>query len=123
MIVLLFLGNVAWGQISFKKQEPSQNLMVLPQDPAANFNLISDTAIDFYNTIIQLKSGKPALLGAQFSHSTDNGIVFNLSPDNMPCLVTDISRNAPISTVAPKGAFIDKMPNPYKGNIKMAPRK
>ena len=64
MIVLLLLGNVALGQISLKQQVPSQNLMILPQDPVAVFHEANDTAIDFSPGIIQLKSGKPALFGA-----------------------------------------------------------
>jgi len=118
---LLLLGNVAWGQISLKQQVPSQNLMILPQDPVAVFHAANDTAIDFSPGIIQLKSGKPALYGAKFSHITAGGVVFNLSPDNMPCLVTDIKKNAPMPTDLPKGVFVDKMPNPYKITITGTP--
>jgi hypothetical protein len=68
-------------------------------------NKLDTAALDRYKRFREAQRlNQGGLVLSTFSHQTDKGKVYNLSPDNMPCLVPD-SRKVAV------------MPNGFKGVI------
>jgi hypothetical protein len=91
-------------------------LMLLPAGDALAQNttiqaIQSDTAKP-RQRLLALKNASLWLSRAKLSHTTDKGKVYIMPIDNMPCLVPDVKRSAPMPTIRP---VPDKrMPNPFR---------
>ena len=68
-------------------------------------NKLDTAGLERYKQLLDARRlTQGGLVASTFSHQTDKGKVYNLSPDNMPCLVPD-SRKVAV------------MPNGFKGVI------
>lgn len=127
LIFLLALGFIYAGAQT-KQQIDNLNLPAIKlQIPPTNFSgnnqfkelfkLDNNQEKDKISTqIINPEVAQDLSSRGKFSHSTANGSVYNMAPDNMPCLVPNMNKveRMPIGSSSKKN--IDRMPNAIPKN-------
>lgn len=65
---------------------------------------VDTSKVDLYKQLLEAQRlQKGGLITATYSHTTDKGKVYQLTPDNMPCLVPDMKAVAPMPN---SGGFV-----------------
>ncbi len=118
-LVVSFLLCSTIGAVSQeKKKKPEASpdypqVMVIPKNlfTPKNKDPFSKDKKDQVEQLIKLRQ---AAAQGSFSHSTPYGKVYSMRPSNMPCLVPDVSLNAPMPGSTPGPLPPSNMPNAQK---------
>lgn len=80
------------------------------QFPSSNF---ADTSVDQQRKVLDAYNSFMGTVYLTPSHKTSKGAIYTTPIDNMPCLVPDMSRTAPMPGAVRRNFPESRMPNAY----------